>query len=128
MELTEQEVKIPAVLKNGSYVIMDAAETLGQFMVDGLPDKERFYNVIGTLIEKLAHNGKPIRAYGEMVALLWKTGNKEAVIQLEQLWNELAEKYKFSLFCAYPALHFIMDKDMAEDIRQCHNVNLPVFS
>ncbi len=30
-----------------------------------------------------------VRAYGEMVDLLWKDGNVDGAVQLEALWNEL---------------------------------------
>ncbi|MBW3568560.1 MEDS domain-containing protein [Candidatus Parcubacteria bacterium] len=109
------------LLKNNHFIALDAEATLANFMVGGLPDKELFYEKLGSQIEKLTRSGKPIRAYGEMVALLWKQGNKEAVTQLEELWNELAEKCSFSLYCAYPALHFIMDPGPKRAIIKQHN-------
>ena len=42
-----------------------------------------------------------VRAYGEMVNLLWRDGKAQQAIELEQLWNELASKYSFALLCAY---------------------------
>lgn len=117
-------VNMAAVQESGRFRALDAAETLSEFMVNGLPDRDRFFDTIGTVVEKLAEKGQPIRAYGEMVALLWKIGNKDAVIQLENLWNELAEIHDFSLFCAYPELHFILDAAVHDEIIQCHNVNL----
>jgi PAS domain S-box-containing protein len=86
-------------------VVLDAAETLDKFMVDGSPDPSRFDEVVGGLVQRLAQgNGTPHRvaAFGEMVALLWAAGNTEAAIKLEQLWNRLAERYAFQLHCAYP--------------------------
>jgi hypothetical protein len=43
-----------------------------------------------------------VRAYGEMVALLWAEGNVNGAIQLEKLWNDMGKIRDFSLFCAYP--------------------------
>jgi hypothetical protein len=37
-----------------------------------------------------------------MVALLCARGNVNAAIELEQLWNELAQTHSFRLRCAYP--------------------------
>lgn len=108
----------------GQFVVLDAAETLRQFMVNDLPDRDLFYKVVGPRVQKALRGGKPLRASGEMVALLWKVGNREAVMQLENLWNELGEAYAFSLFCAYPELHFIMDYDVMDEIKSCHNVHL----
>jgi hypothetical protein len=42
-----------------------------------------------------------IRAYGEMVDLLWKDGRSAASIKLEMLWNRLAGTHDFSLLCGY---------------------------
>ncbi len=122
--LIENGVDISSAYKTGQYTALDAAETLSKFMVNELPDRDKFFRFIGTRVEKLTERSKPIRAYGEMVALLWKTGNKDAVIMLENLWNELAERYSFSLFCGYPKLHFIMDGDARVEITECHSVSL----
>jgi hypothetical protein len=43
-----------------------------------------------------------------MVDLLWKEGNTEGAIQLEQLWNDLADRYSYSLLCGYSVENFFM--------------------
>jgi hypothetical protein len=126
--LRESGTDIDAAQKNGQYLILDAAETLSGFMIDDMPDRELFFRTVGSTVEKMSATGRPIRAYGEMVALLWREGNKEAVIRLESLWNELAQTYSFSLFCGYPHLHFVMDGIAQNEITACHNVTLPSFN
>lgn len=86
----------------GQYVSLDAAETLSKFMVDGLPEPRRFTKVLGNVIESVTDGRNSVRAFGEMVALLWAEGNYAAAIRLEELWNGLQKNYSFSLFCAYP--------------------------
>ncbi len=89
------------------YVAMDAAETLSKFMVDGWPDERLFADVLGSVIRRAAQDGsRPVRAFGEMVALLWAQGKHEAAIRLEELWNDLAQTQSFSLLCAYPMQGF----------------------
>jgi PAS domain S-box-containing protein len=46
-----------------------------------------------------------------MVALLWAEGRREAALQLEELWNDLARTQPFSLLCAYPVSAFRNDPD-----------------
>src|SRR5258707_1323067 len=87
---------------SGQYVPLDAAKTLSQFMVGGLPDCARFVEVVGGIIERAARSRRELRIFGEMVALLWEAGNYEGAIRLEELWNGLQETHPFSLFCAYP--------------------------
>jgi PAS domain S-box-containing protein len=89
------------------YVVLDAAETLSKFMVDGWPDERLFADVVGSVIRQAAQDGsRPVRAFGEMVALLWAEGKHEASIRLEELWNDLAQTQSFSLLCAYPIQGF----------------------
>ncbi|MCA1642152.1 MAG: MEDS domain-containing protein, partial [Acidobacteria bacterium] len=93
---------VAAAREGGQFVALDAAETLSRFMVDGAPDPVRFTEVIGGLIARVAGERPRVRAFGEMVALLWAEGNQDAAIRLEELWNDLGKTYPFSLFCAYP--------------------------
>jgi signal transduction histidine kinase/CheY-like chemotaxis protein len=86
----------------GRYISLDAAETLGKFMVDGEPEPTRFNDVMGGVIASVTDGRSRIRAFGEMVALLWAEGNHAGAIRLEELWNDLQKAYSFSLFCAYP--------------------------
>jgi hypothetical protein len=81
-----------------AFLGLDAEEMLSRFMVDGLPDAGRFEACIGTLLRA----NPRLRAYGEMVALLWADGNVEGTLALEDLWNELQQEVSFPLLCAYP--------------------------
>jgi signal transduction histidine kinase len=96
----------------GSLIFFDAQETLSTFMVDGWPDSARFMAGIGSLLARVSENGVvPVRAFGEMVALLCEQGNPEAAIRLEHLWNQLAGERGFSLLCAYPMSAFPRAED-----------------
>jgi PAS domain S-box-containing protein/excisionase family DNA binding protein len=95
-------VDLAAAVAVGRYVALDAAETLSRFTVGGTPDAERFVEVIGGVVGRAADGGRPVRAFGEMVALLALGGNTAAALQLEHLWNELQQTLAFSLLCAYP--------------------------
>ena len=79
----------------------DAAATLAQLMRDGCVDRYAFFEVSGDIVREAVATGRPVRAYGEMVALLWEAGEVLAAIELETLWNELATEVPFSLYCAY---------------------------
>lgn len=98
------------------YITVDAEEALGKFMVNGWPDDHLFLEFVMGLIERAGEDGRRVRAFGEMVALLWGQGNTAATIRLEYLWNNLCKIQKFSLFCAYPKIGFTEEtsKSMAE--------------
>jgi len=87
--------------KRGLYIPLDARETLDRFMVQGRPDTARFVETIGALVSRASISWGGVRAFGEMVALLWKEGNRAGALELEELWNDLARVYPFALFCAY---------------------------
>jgi anti-sigma regulatory factor (Ser/Thr protein kinase) len=105
------------------YQCVDAAETLSAFMVDGEPERSRFRTVVGGLLARAAGGGRPVRAFGEMVALLWAAGNVSGAIQLESLWNELGQDRPFSLYCAYPmaALAGVGDLSAASQVCDRHS-------
>jgi len=90
-------------LGSGQLTLLDANETLAHFMVDDRPDRERFLLHVGGLVQRLRGRGchAPVRAYGEMVDLLWRRGNSEGALRLEELWNELGRLESFTLLCAY---------------------------
>ena len=87
----------------GTLLSLDAATTLSEFRGGGKIDHDAFHDVIGGVVRSAAACGRPVRAYGEMVALLWDAGDVLAAIELERLWNELGPELPFTLFCSYPA-------------------------
>ncbi len=109
---------------------IDAAETLASFMRDGRPDRLRFREVVGRLVERaVAEHGK-VHVFGEMLALLWARGNITAAIELEDFWNELANSCDFALFCAYPMASFDREADTVafQEVCQLHSTVLPTES
>ncbi len=85
-----------------SCVQLDAEATLEALLVDGWPDADRFKQTASAILAGVGRRNRPIRAFGEMVALLWARGLPEAALRLEQLWNELISEHSIYLLCAYP--------------------------
>ncbi len=101
--LSELDVDVPVLQKEGRLTILDAEATLARFMVDGRPDGDRFEAVVGRFVRetKARDRTRGLRAYGEMVDVLWSAGRAEAAIELEGFWNQLLREESFTLFCAY---------------------------
>jgi PAS domain S-box-containing protein len=112
---------------DGRYVSLDAAEALREFMVDASPDRSLFLQSIGSTVARAVHESSGVRAFGEMVALLWDKGNSEGAIKLEELWNDLAKSYSFALFCGYPMSSFQGEEHRSsfEQICQAHTHVIP---
>ena len=107
---------------------LDARDCLASIMEGGRPSAELFDATVGNVFEKVTSDRRyvTIRAFGEMVDLLWRDGKTQAALELEELWNGLASRYSFALLCAYAASS-INPADMAGLERICatHSHVLP---
>jgi hypothetical protein len=104
---------VAAARERGQYFTLDAQQTLDRFMVDGWPDETRFASVVEQLLGEARQNYKTVRAFGEMVALLWAQGHCGATVRLEHLWTRLCQRESLALFCAYPKAGFTQDASQA---------------
>jgi DNA-binding NarL/FixJ family response regulator len=108
--LKAEGLDLDAEIKHGRYISLDAAKTLSTFMVNDMPDWERFFEVVGGLVSGAAKAGKGehsrVAMWGECGPSLWAEGKVDAAIRLEQLLNQLATIYEFDLLCAYPLSSF----------------------
>jgi hypothetical protein len=80
--------------------------------------------VIGSLLQGRSERTL-VRAYGEMVDVLWKDGREDAAIQLELLWNSLAGRYGFALLCGYAMGNFFKQTDRFEEVCRQHTHIIP---
>jgi hypothetical protein len=104
--LKRQIIDVVGLEAAGRLIFFEASEALEHFMVNGMPDRELFYNSIGRLLREAkcaaSNSEMGLTVFGEMVAVLWDEGNREGALALETLWNELLSESAFHLHCAYP--------------------------
>jgi len=112
-ELDADQTDLVRAPANGRLVFLDAVETLATIGAGRAIDHEAFHDVIGGLMHDLSQSGRPVRVYGEMVALLWDAGDIAGAIELETLWNDLGRELPFALYCSYPAAS-MEDPDRAD--------------
>jgi len=104
---------------DGQLLLLDAAEVLTRFMLDGMPDETLFRMSVGEIVDRMKSRGnRKLRVFGEMVDLLWRS-NQPAAVRLEQLWSELIEGSDLSLFCAYSTSH--VHESFPEALRTPHS-------
>jgi signal transduction histidine kinase len=110
-------------------VMLDARDTLATFMDRDMPDWQRFNNMVGAVIQRLLSRtvAPRVRAYGEMVDLLWRDGHRPAAIRLEEYWNDLGTSLSFSLLCAYVMGNFVKSGDTAafREVCKTHSHVIP---
>jgi DNA-binding CsgD family transcriptional regulator/PAS domain-containing protein len=112
------------------YLALDAAEMLERLIVDGVPDAASFRDTIGALVEHASANGRQVRVFGEMVALLWSAGDLASTIALENLWNDREASHQLAKLCAYP-LHAFDDEassEAFEHVCEQHTAVIPTES
>src|SRR4051812_46053771 len=100
--LNEAGLKPESLELKGRLLLLDARETLSAFMRDDVPDEPLFQKVFRSVMKQAGAPGKSVRAFGEMVSLLWLDGNEEAAVRLEELWENALRNSPADLLCAYP--------------------------
>lgn len=85
-------------------VFVDANLALTKIMTNDFINKNKFQDLIGTLIKEMKVRYKTVRFFGEIVEILCSMGMKEEAAELEGHWNELLHGQEdVSLMCAYSA-------------------------
>jgi MEDS: MEthanogen/methylotroph, DcmR Sensory domain len=126
--LSSRMIDVAKARALGELIVLDAHQTLAMFMVGDKPDPVRFESSIGRVIGSLLQGRSErtlVRAYGEMVDVLWKDGREDAAIQLELLWNSLAGRYGFALLCGYAMGNFFKQTDRFEEVCRQHTHIIP---
>ncbi len=113
--LGDHEFAFHTMQARGQYVRLNAHEALWQFMVDGWPDETLFRAFVDRLQKQAGRDGRRVRAFGEMVAVLWSQGKTEATIELERMWHRLSQERKLLLYCAYPKEEFGVEQRAGMD-------------
>jgi hypothetical protein len=103
VRLTRAGVDLAAAARAGTYRTLDAGDAVRALTIGAQLDRGAFDRVIGRLIADAGQGERPVRAYGEMVALLWDAGLVNEAVHLEEMWGSLGLSHSFSLFCSYPA-------------------------
>jgi hypothetical protein len=101
---------IEKLVASRHFMPLDAEQSLKAFMVNGWPDDGLFFDFVKAVLTLAKGDGnRKVRAFGEMVAILWGQGFSGATVQLEHLWNKFCESEDFCLFCSYPKIGFTQD-------------------
>ena len=101
-QLSGLNIDVSVAVKDRQLVFCEARRNLTEFMTGGQPDWQHFEAVIRERMRQVhPTGGAGLRAYGEMVGILWGERQFAAAIRLEQLWNRLLDRMSFSLFCSY---------------------------
>lgn len=112
----------------GQIKFFDAELLLSGFLIDGVLEEQAFQEFIGLPIQAAQLKFGKVRAFGEMMNVLWKKGQYDTAMQLEDFWNDLSKKLEFSLLCSYSLDNLDPNAydDSLELICKCHKHLVPV--
>ena len=127
-KLREMGVDVARASAAKQLVMLDSTVTVETLLTDGMPDPQRFREVIGAQVAAMGEIWRPFQllAFGDMVDVLYARGDVEAAIELEALWDELAHRHGFALYCAYDAHQFSHDSHRAAFDAICRHHDLIV--
>ena len=109
----------------GTLQFFDARTTLDSILVGGRLIESRFTEVVGPIVMEAERSSRRVRAYGEMVDLLWREGDVATAVSLEQCWNRFLATSRCDLHCAYAAPTSDLHRASAGWLRQQHAADLP---
>ena len=97
-------VDLQTAKSQDQYITALAEEALAKFMVNDWPDDQLFFNFVAELIARAQNGGRRVRAFGELVALLWAKHQVAATVRLEFLWHSSATNDRFHFSVLTPRL------------------------
>lgn len=102
-ELARVGVDIDAHVEAGRLVFEEAEDMLARFHGPAGPQREAFRQALDATLAKVraATATGEVRAWGEMVDLLWEEGERDACCKLESLWGEVLVSRDLQLLCSY---------------------------
>src|SRR5688500_12393154 len=115
IRLINQCFDIDKLAASDQYITLDADDALAAFMVNNWPDEKLFNYFVSQVLLRARKNQRKVRAFGEVVAVLWEQGNSGATVQVENLWHRLHGQDNFTLYCAYPKSGFTQNASESID-------------
>jgi DNA-binding NarL/FixJ family response regulator len=121
--LQARSLNLGAAIEQQRFIGLDVADILPTFMVNDLPDPDRFFKVVGDLIasQAAAVENPRVAICGECGSTLWAQGNADGAIQVEQLCNQLARRYGMNVLCGFSLSSFYREEDKKTFQRICAN-------
>jgi hypothetical protein len=104
--LEAEGVDVHAAQERGQLTVGDADEFLPRLMHGAMPDPPVFRRVFADVVARARAGGRyqKVRAWGEMVNILWERGDVAASMNLEDLFDQLNKIVDIVMFCS-----FVMD-------------------
>jgi DNA-binding NarL/FixJ family response regulator len=126
-ELRARAGNLASAIQNGLYISFDVHEAISAFMMNDWPDPTRLAqwadNAIRAARPASTGPSRRVAICGECAPILLAQGKAEAAIQLERLWDIVAEVHEVDILCGYPCvpLRHTENSQIFESIRAAHS-------
>jgi len=119
--LSARGFHVPTLVRTGQLCLLDAESRLAEILVNGTIDEQRFRRLLAPMLDRAGEAGSQLRAYGEIVDILWKRTQPALALRLEALWNGVLRGHEdVLLLCGYDRHNTYIDTDV-EDICGQHS-------
>lgn len=102
-ELAARGFDLDALQAERRLALADAERTVEEICSGTEPSAASLEAVVARLTGELDAPSGRIRAYGELVDVLWRHGARAESERLEEYWNRLLERRRIDLLCGYHA-------------------------
>lgn len=89
------------VKNQGQVRFFDAEFLLSSILIDGTIEEQAFRNLVEIPVQVAQSKFGKVRAFGEMVDILWQRDLQDMAIQLEDLWEDLCTNQGLRFLCTY---------------------------
>jgi hypothetical protein len=121
----------------GQLTLLDVDDLLDEVTRGGTIDRVRFARCVSAILEGLTQGGRRLRAYGELVEVLFGSGRDETALEVETIWNELAALHAVALLCPCGPARTAEEAPVSDEIAVssrmngelaslCHELQTPV--
>lgn len=126
--LNAMGVNVQFSKNQGQLRFLDAEFLLSRILINETLEDRVIQELIVRPIQIAHAEHRKIRAFGEMVDILWQRRQYDRALQLEMLWDYLSREYQFSLFCTYLSKSFDANHydESLEHVCKVHTHLLPL--
>ena len=104
--LQAQELDLDRLMSRGQFVTHDSAMALARVMHGGRPNRD----VLAEMVDGLERSriatadapGRRLKIVGEINVSLFQSGDVEAAMEIERIWDDLTSGLPFFTVCSYP--------------------------
>ena len=104
--LHAQGLDLERLVSRGLFAVYDSAKALSRVMHSGRPDRDSLAEIVDELergrIATADAPGRRLKIVGEMNVSLFQSGDVDAGLEIERIWDDLTSGLPFFTVCSYP--------------------------